>query len=174
MQRLRSLWSGAAILTAVLIPGSANSADPTARYSTARVAPYLTVKDAAGAIEFYKKAFGAVEISRVLSADGKILQHAELSLNNGSAMLSDEIAAEIASGVAPAPGQTTAVSISLQLDTAAGLDTLFAQSIKAGAVSIVDPTNKFWGARFAMVRDPYGHRWMLNSPGPNQPDQDKR
>jgi PhnB protein len=127
------------------------------------VTPYLTVKGAAEAIAFYQKAFGAKENMRMPADDGKRLMHACVTINGGEVFLSDEFA-EHGGPSAPKQDQPTAVAVALALDKPAAVDATYKQAIAAGATSIMEPSDQFWGARFAMLADPFGHRWMLNAP----------
>jgi PhnB protein len=133
--------------------------------STAGLSPYLTVSDGAGAIDFYKQIFGARESARHLAQDGKRIMHAALAINGGTLMLSDEFP-EMGSCAASAPklDGPTPVAVSLLLGTPAEVDATFAKALAAGATQEMEPADAFWGARFAMFRDPFGHRWMLNAP----------
>lgn len=131
--------------------------------------PYLTVNGAAQAIEFYKKAFGATEGSRMPAEDGKRLMHAELSINGGIVMLSDPfpeyaVSSGNADVVPPTQDKPAAVAIALHFAKSADTDAAYKRAMEAGCKSIMKPEDTFWKARFAMVMDPFGHRWMLNAP----------
>jgi PhnB protein len=122
-------------------------------YST--LTPYLTVDDANGAIEFYKRAFGAVEKMRMAGADGKIM-HAELRIGDSMIMLSDSF---------PGMGSPTARElggspISLLMYVEA-VDQAYERAVKAGATPIAPPADQFWGDRWGRVADPYGLTWQL-------------
>ncbi len=125
------------------------------------ITPYLTVRGAASAIEFYREAFGAEERSRMPAQDGERLIHAELVVNGGLVFLSDEFPEF---GGCGAPDASTPVAISLALRASADVDALHARALAAGAKPEMGPMDAFWGARFASLRDPFGHRWMLNAP----------
>ena len=127
------------------------------------IIPYLTVKDAAGAIAFYQKAFGAAETFRMPADDGKRLLHAAISINGGTLFLSDEFP-EHGGGGAPKEGQHVPVAVALAFSAPADVDATFKQAVAAGATGTMDPADMFWGSRFAMLQDPYGHRWMLDAP----------
>src|SRR5262245_11858417 len=127
------------------------------------VIPYLTIKGASEAIAFYQKAFGANENMRMPADDGKRLMHASLSINGGEVFLSDEFA-EQGGPAAPKPGDCMSVAVALALAKPTDVDATFKRAISAGATSIVEPSDQFWGARYALVADPFGHRWMLNAP----------
>jgi PhnB protein len=130
---------------------------------TQRIIPYLTVKGATDAIAFYAKAFGAVETKRQVADDGKRLMHASVTINGGTVMLADEFA-ERGGTPAPTPGKTTSVAVAITLDSAGDVDATFDRALAAGARPGRSPTDMFWGGRFAVVEDPFGHRWMLSAP----------
>ena len=117
------------------------------------VTPCITLHDAAGAIEFYKKAFGATERGRFNGPDGKIM-HAEIQIGNAALMLNDEVMgqkAPIAMGGSPA-------SFYLYFDDA---DAAHKKAIAAGAKEKMAPTDMFRGDRMSHVVDPYGYEWNI-------------
>lgn len=127
----------------------------------APLAPYLRVKGARDAIEFYKKAFGA-KTRMVMEADDKVrLMHADLIINGGELMLSD-VFPEFgpAATSPPVDAKTTTVSIHLQVDDA---DKWWARATGAGCATVMPLADQFWGDRFGMVKDPYGHVWSIAS-----------
>lgn len=118
------------------------------------VMPYLSVDGAAAAIDFYISVLGATERMRMPGPDGRIA-HAELEIGSGIVMLAD------AGGEAgPSPlalgGSPMAVMVYLR-----GVDAVYAAAIKAGAESIAEPADQFYGDRSAGFRDPWGHRWHV-------------
>ena len=127
------------------------------------VAPYLTVSPAAAAIAFYVNVFGAEQRALMLSPDGLRIMHCELAINGGALMLSDAFP-EFGFARSPLPGEPAMVSISLEFATSAQVDDVFARATSAGARGETAPANSFWGTRYAALRDPFGHRWMLNAP----------
>lgn len=131
------------------------------------VTPYLTVKGAADAIAFYQKAFGATENSRMPAEDGKRLMHADITINGGRILMSDEFPEYSEHGAAvraPSPDKLAGVAVALHYRTPAEVDATFRRAIDAGCKSVMEPDDTFWNARFAMLNDPFGHRWMLNAP----------
>ncbi|ATQ70426.1 MULTISPECIES: VOC family protein [Methylosinus] len=128
-----------------------------------RVAPYLTVTPAAGAIAFYTAAFGAKQRALMPSVDGLRIAHCELAINGGSVMLAD-VFPELGHARPPLPGEQVTVSISLEYDRAKEVDDIVARAGQLGAKIETQPTNSFWGTRYAALRDPFGHRWILNAP----------
>lgn len=132
--------------------------------------PYLTVKGAADAIAFYQKAFDAKENTRLPAQDGKRLMHAEIAINGGIVMLSDEFPEHAQGGavLAPSKDKPTSVAIVIHYGAPAEVDATFRRAVDAGCTSTLAPEDMFWGARFAMLSDPFGHRWMLNAPLPQK------
>ncbi len=128
-----------------------------------RVAPYLTVSPAAAAIAFYTGPFGAQQRALMPSVDGLRIAHCELLINGGSGMLAD-IFPEFGQTRVPLPGEHVTVSISLEYDKAQDVDDICARATKLGGKVETAPTNSFWGTRYASLRDPFGHRWILNAP----------
>jgi PhnB protein len=131
--------------------------------------PYLTVKGAADAIDFYKKAFGAKEAARMPAQDGKRLMHAAVTINGGTVMLSDEFP-EFGQGgpSAPTAAKPAPVATVIHFAKPAEVDATFKRAMDAGCKSTMAPEDTFWEARFAMLSDPFGHRWMLNAPLPKK------
>jgi PhnB protein len=132
--------------------------------------PYLTVKGAADAIDFYKKAFGAKEIGRMPAEDGKRLMHASIEINGGTVMLSDEFPefAGDAGAKAPSAAKPAPVATAVHFAKPAEVDAIYRRAVDAGCKSTMAPEDTFWEARFAMLNDPFGHRWMLNAPLPKK------
>lgn len=117
--------------------------------------PYLRVKDAGRAIEFYKQAFGAVEKFRLTEPSGRI-GHCELLFGSTTLMLSEEYPEYGFLGPQSIGG--TSISIHLHLDDA---DAAIARAVSAGAIVIRPASDAFYGERSGTVRDPFGHEWML-------------
>lgn len=119
------------------------------------ITPYLTVSPAAEAIDFYAKAFDAVERLRMPGPGGSVM-HAELQIRDSMLMLADE--SPMATSKAPKSLGGTSAGMMLYLED---VDAAYRQAIDAGAESQQEPVDMFWGDRFAKVRDPFGHEWML-------------
>ncbi len=117
--------------------------------------PYLTVRGADEAIDFYQRAFGAKELFRMPGPNGKIV-HAEILIGDSHIMLSDESAA--CGSQAPVTLNGTPVGIFLYVDD---VDKTFQQAVKAGAKETMPPQDMFWGDRFGRLTDPFGHKWMV-------------
>jgi len=123
-----------------------------------RVTAHLTVRDAAALIEFYKKAFGAVERRRAPGPDGKSIMHAEIQIGDSIIFLNDEFPEMGA--LSPVGSQTTPVTLHLYVEDA---DKQFEQALAAGAVVVMPLADQFWGDRYGIVRDPSGHQWSIGS-----------
>ncbi len=119
------------------------------------VTPYLIIKDAASAIEFYKKAFGATELFRMAGPSGKI-GHAEIKIGNSPIMLADEMP-EMGYRSAQSLGGTP-VGILLYVED---VDTVFNQAIAAGAKVERPVKDQFYGDRSGGVTDPFGLVWHI-------------
>jgi PhnB protein len=119
------------------------------------VTPYLTVKDAAKAIDFYQRAFGAKEVMRMNGPEGKIT-HAELKIGDSMIMLADEMPGNNAKSPQSLSGTT--VGIFLYTDD---VDHVFRQAVSAGAKVEMPLDDMFWGDRYGKVNDPFGHSWSL-------------
>jgi PhnB protein len=134
------------------------------------ITPYLTVRGAADAIAFYQKAFGATENTRLPAQDGKRLMHADITINGGTVLLSDEFPehAEHGAVAAPSKDKPAPVAVAIHYVAPNAVDATFRRAVDAGCKQVVAPHDAFWGARFAMLTDPFGHRWMLNAPLPKK------
>lgn len=119
------------------------------------VFPYLRVKNAPAAIEFYKNVFDATERFRLIEPGGRI-GHVELELGNIVLMLSDEFPEYGCLG--PQSPGAAGMFIHLHVTNA---DELAARAIAAGAEMIREPSDAFYGERSCTIRDPFGHEWML-------------
>ena len=117
------------------------------------VTPYLVVNDAAGALEFYEKAFGAKEKVRMPGPGGRIM-HAEFQIGDSMIMMTE------AGGPNKSPQSYggSPVSIFIYVDN---VDSVFDQAVKAGAKADMPPQDMFWGDRFGKLTDPFGHYWAL-------------
>lgn len=122
------------------------------------VIPHLVCAGAADAIEFYKKAFGATEAMRLPSPDGKIM-HACVSINGSPVMLCDEFPEMC--NVSPNALGGFAVTLHLTVDD---VDAVVAQAADAGAEVVMPVQDMFWGDRYGVLRDPFGHRWSVATP----------
>lgn len=115
----------------------------------------LTVKNAAKALEFYSNALGAEEVFRMPTPDGGIA-HAEFLVGNTHIYISDE--APDWHAYAMPEGETASCLFSIVIDDC---DKAYENAVKAGAKSLSPPQDHFWGARSAIVKDPFGYRWSF-------------
>jgi uncharacterized glyoxalase superfamily protein PhnB len=123
------------------------------------VTAHLVIKGAAEAIAFYTEAFGARELLRMPSPDGK-LWHASLAFGDSQVYLVDEFPGHCG-GVSPTTLGGTPVTLHLAVEDA---DATFNQAVAAGATPAMPPADMFWGSRYGQVADPFGHRWSIASP----------
>jgi PhnB protein len=121
------------------------------------VTPYLIVRDAARAIDFYHKVFGAVEKMRLPGPGGRV-GHAELAIGESLIMLADE--APEHGAVAPQPNQADPISLLLYVDDA---DAVTRAAEAAGAKLTRPIETKFYGDRMATITDPFGHVWHIST-----------
>ena len=115
---------------------------------------YIAVDDAASAIDFYKRAFGARERGRMEADDGRIA-HAALEIGDSVLMLSDTSSDEVRPPLALG-GTTT--SMFMYVDD---VDAVFDQAVSEGATVSAEVADQFWGDRFGTLTDPYGHHWSI-------------
>lgn len=123
------------------------------------ITPYLIVRDARRMIDFYKRVFGATETARVEMPGGRI-GHAELAIGGAGIMLSDEFPdmgflSPIALGAGRSP-----VAIHIYVEDC---DAVYKAALAAGASSLREPADQFYGDRNAQVKDPSGHSWDISS-----------
>ena len=119
------------------------------------VTPHIVVAGAAEAIEFYKKAFGASEESRLPGPGGKIM-HASIRIGDSAIMMTDEAPEWKSFG--PKALKGTSVTIHLYVPD---VDAFYARATKAGAKVVMPLEDMFWGDRYGVLEDPYGHRWSM-------------
>ncbi len=120
------------------------------------VSPYLAIKNAVEALEFYKKAFGAVETYRLMMPDGR-LGHGEIRLGDSMIMLSDEFP-EYDGGVSPKTLGGSSVCIHLYVED---VDAVFKKALAAGAKERKAVMDQFYGDRSGQLEDPFGHLWWV-------------
>ena len=119
------------------------------------VTPHLVCDGAAAAIEFYKKAFGAIEVARLPGPDGRLM-HAQLRIGDSAVMLVDQNPEWGMLG--PKALKGTPVTIHLYV---ADADAFVEHAVAAGATVITPLADMFWGDRYGVIEDPYGHRWSI-------------
>jgi PhnB protein len=119
------------------------------------VTPYLVVNDAARAIDFYRRAFGAKEIVRMDGPPGKIM-HAELKIGDSMIMLADEMPGAGCRSPKSLGGSTVGIFLYVE-----NVDNVFNQAVAVGAKTEMPLNDMFWGDRYGKLTDPFGHSWSL-------------
>jgi len=119
------------------------------------VTPYLIIKGASAAIDFYKKAFGATELFRMPDPSGKGVAHAEIKIGDSPIMLADEQPQMYRS---PQSLGGTPVSLMLYVED---VDTVFPRAVAAGAKVVKPIADQFYGDRSGTLHDPFGHLWTI-------------
>jgi len=127
----------------------------TASQGMSGMTPHLICAGATDAIDFYKRAFNAEELFCLSGPDGKLM-HAELRINGAIAMLAEENTEHGMLG--PKALKGSPVSIHLMVDD---VDACVARAVEAGATITMPIAEMFWGDRFGMIEDPFGHRWSI-------------
>ncbi len=132
------------------------------------VTPYLIIKGAAAAIEFYKRAFGATELMRMPSPDGRI-GHAEIKIGDSAIMLADE---HPQMGYkSPQSLGGSAVNMMVYVDR---VDDVFKQAVEAGARELQPVKDQFYGDRSGTLQDPFGHTWTIATHTEDIPPEEMR
>ena len=127
-----------------------------ARFETV-ITPVLTVKDAAAAVEFYSRAFGATELSRTTNAPGQIV--AELAVDGARFLVVDETPAAL--NLSPETLEGTSVRLNLLVEDP---DAVAEQAIAAGGTEVFPIADQPYGLRQGRVADPFGHHWLIGRP----------
>ncbi len=117
--------------------------------------PYLVVRNAAQAIEYYRKTLGAQEIMRMPMPDGKIA-HAEIRIGDSVIMLGDESERNVSKAPQTLGGTSGGVMLYLE-----DVDAAFKRAVDAGAKSVMPPMDMFWGDRYGQFVDPFGQVWSV-------------
>jgi PhnB protein len=125
------------------------------------LSPYLIVDDAAAAIDFYVKAFDAIELGRVPGPDGRLI-NAAVQINGFTVMLNDDFP-EMTDGKSMTPKALGGTPVTIHL-TVTDVDDWFQRALDAGAIVIQPLEDQFWGDRYGAVQDPFGHRWSMGQP----------
>jgi PhnB protein len=117
--------------------------------------PHLIVRDAARAITFYENAFGAQLLGKMLTPDGKVM-HAAMKVGDSMLMLNDEFPEWGA--LSPVSSGGSGVTLHMYLEN---VDAAFQKAVSAGAEVKMPVMDQFWGDRYGIVADPFGHKWSL-------------
>ena len=121
------------------------------------ITPQMAVKGVAAAIDWYTRALGAHELLRNAAPDGTSIMHAELLLGDSRFFVVDEFPESMLS---PATLGGTTVTMHLYVRD---VDALFNRAVEAGATIVMPVADQFWGDRYGILRDPFGHRWSMAS-----------
>ena len=119
------------------------------------ITPHLVCAGAVKAMEFYKKAFGAIELMKLETPDGRLM-HGRVQIGDSILMLFDEMSE--CGALSPLALKGSPVVIHLQVEN---VDAMFAQAVTAGATAKMPPADMFWGDRYCVLEDPYGHQWSI-------------
>jgi PhnB protein len=120
--------------------------------------PQIVVDGARRAIEFYREVFDADELVRNHAPDGRVM-HCELLMFGGRILVIDDFGDDFVSSPARLGGSTVRLHLYVP-----DVDAVHRRALDAGATSVMAPQDAFWGDRYAIVRDPYGHHWSLATP----------
>jgi PhnB protein len=137
------------------------------------ITPYLFVSDAAAAIEFYKKGFGAVQDGEVHIMPGtdKIM-HARLLINGSMIMLSDEFPQGGAKSETPDALGGSPIVLAVQLE--GGVQDFWDKVVAAGATVTMPLADQFWGAKYGQLTDPFGHKWSVSQETKSMTDEEMK
>ena len=130
------------------------------------VTPYLTIRNAGAAVEFYKEVFGATEKMRMAEPDGKV-GHAEIEIGNARIMISDEYPEIDVLGPESRGGSTVGLHILVD-----DVDDVFARALAAGARELKPVSDQFYGERSGKLADPFGHIWYIATAKENLSDEE--
>jgi len=122
------------------------------------VTPHLTVRGAAQAIDFYRRAFGAQEVMRMPGPDGKTIMHADLRIGDSHVFLNDEMP----DMGCPSPQSLGGIASMFHLYVE-DVDAAFKRAVAAGAQVRMPVADMFWGDRYGKVVDPFGHEWGIGT-----------
>ncbi|POR51871.1 VOC family protein [Bosea psychrotolerans] len=128
------------------------------------IQPHLCVKGGIEAIAFYERAFGAQCTFKAMADDGARVMHANLALFGSEVMLHDEFPEFGGDLLAPPSRGGASMAININLPAPADIDAAVARAEAAGAHVVMPAGDVFWGARYARIRDPFGHIWSFNAP----------
>ncbi|HEV3081450.1 MAG TPA: VOC family protein [Gemmataceae bacterium] len=122
------------------------------------ITPYIVVRGASQAIDFYKKAFGAVDKGRMPGPDGKSIVHAELKIGDSFFYLSDEFPGGSCKSPQSLGGCTCTIHLFVE-----DADAVFNRAVAAGCKVSMPLMDAFWGDRYGKLTDPYGHEWSVGT-----------
>ena len=119
------------------------------------VTPHLVCDGAARAVEFYKRAFGATDAGVMLGPDGRVM-HAHCRIGDSAVMLVDENRQYGMLGPKSLNGSPVTIHLYVH-----DVDAVFERATSAGAKPVMPPADMFWGDRYGVLEDPFGHRWSI-------------
>lgn len=119
------------------------------------VTPHIVCANALEAIEFYKRAFGATDVATMMGPDGKLM-HGQIHIGDSVVMLMEEN--KEWGMLSPKSLQSTPVTLHLYVTD---VDAAYARAVKEGATAKMPPAEMFWGDRYGVLTDPYGHSWSI-------------
>jgi PhnB protein len=125
-----------------------------------QITPHLVVDDAAAAIDFYTKAFGATEQCRMKMPDSDKIMHASVTIGDATVMLAEAMECQESGMKTRSPKQLGGSPVTIHLNVP-DVDKTFAQAMSAGATQIMPPMDMFWGDRYGKLVDPFGHEWSV-------------
>ena len=131
---------------------------PEAATPATTLTPYIACRNASDAITFYQKAFGADPVSVQRMPDGRVL-HAALNVNGAVFFLMDEFPEH--GGIGPQTLGGSPVTLHLQVPDC---DAVFGRAVEAGCETVMPLQDMFWGDRYGLVADPFGHKWSIATP----------
>jgi PhnB protein len=131
-------------------------------FPVSTIIPHLTVHDAAAAIEFYKQALGAEELSRIAGPDGRRIIHAALRIGDATLFLSDEFPEMPVPDACQSPKTLGHTTMTIHVNSPA-VDQTLAAAVAAGATVTLPVADMFWGERYGRFRDPFGHLWSVST-----------
>jgi PhnB protein len=124
------------------------------------ITPHLTVGGVEAAVAFYRDAFGAAELYRNLAPDGRSVMHCEMLCGDSRFFIHDEFPESARLSPAGLGLKQSPVTLHLYVDD---VDSLYERALKAGAEVVLPLADCFWGDRYAILRDPFGHNWSIAS-----------
>ena len=130
---------------------------------TPRLSPHLVCDGAAAAIDFYKAAFGAEEVMRLPGPTGKLM-HASVMINGAMVLLVDEMPDYGVVG----PNRLGGTPVTIHL-VVPDVDAAVDRAVQAGASIVMPVADQFWGDRYGVLKDPFGHSWSIATPRPGAP-----
>lgn len=120
------------------------------------ITPHIVCANAPAAIDWYVKAFGAVDLARMMAPDGKTLMHGMIGIGDSKIMLAEENPQWNSRGPALLGGSPVTLHYYVK-----DVDAAYKRAVDAGATATMPPADMFWGDRYGVLTDPFGHKWAL-------------